>query len=754
MRICFISYFLIMAISSYGQVSMKVVNQNGESLEEALVKLIQQDSAEDDFIWTNDLGTIKSKRTPPFFIQISHLDYETLTDTIEATGHHQYVLTPKNLNLNEVVVTGQYDAESAKNAVYKVKSIGKERFERQGANDIQTVLSQELNIRFNRDNATGNANFQMQGLSGQYVKVLVDGIPLTGKSGTNNAIDLNQIDITNIEKIELVEGPMAVNYGADALAGVINIITKKTNQEKLAIGMSIHEESVGNEYAWFSEGIHSPSLQLSGKLTNKVSVLASIRRYIFGGWVGNGTERDKEWYPKNQWLHNAKINYISENFDLTYSTQVMQEEILNLGTINDNNPLKDPFSNDESYNAKRWMHQLQGNFDIGKWELHTANSFTDYSRISKEYQTNLVTNKEKLTASDHQDTIFYKDWFSRNTFHGRLFKSNNWKVHAQIGLEVQYEQAGGTTLTSGNKNLWNTALFASSEIQFGNTLKIRPGIRYTLNSIFKTLPTPALNLKYDFTDKVQFRLGYGRGFRAPSIRELYHEFIDANHNIVGNENLMPETSHNLNADVNFELDKNQDLNFSAFYNDIRNMITYFTPEQATTATSYRNLERFKTNGIKTRWKFEHQHFRLALGFAYVGRYQQLSEEFELNEMIYSPEANANINYLWPTPQVNFGLFYKFTGANQAYRQITNEEGDNEIELQQMNAFNWLDFTISKEFKYGINLSTGIKNLSNITTIQNNFSGGGAHSSNNGGSTAMAYGRSYFLRINYQFKQLK
>jgi outer membrane receptor for ferrienterochelin and colicins len=733
-----------------GQVTIKTLDKSGTGISEVLVKLVSMYSTKEEMLWTNEEGKINSKLLLPIVIEITHLDYVALTDTITVTGSHEYALSSKNLNLNEVVVTGQYEPESAKNSVYKVRSIGKERFEQQAANDIQTVLSQELNIRFSRDNATGNANFQMQGLSGQYVKVLVDGIPITGKSGTNNAIDLNQIDINNIERIELVEGPMAVNYGADALAGVINIITKKTNKEQLALGITIHEESVGNDYSLFSEGIHSPSLQLRGKISDKISAMASSRRYVFGGWVGQGTERNREWHPKNQWLHNAKISYISEKFDLTYSTQWMKEEILNRGDVNDNNQLLDPFAIDESYNANRFMHQLQANFDIGKWKLHSANSFTNYSRISKEYQTNLVTEEERLTANSQQDTIFYKDWFSRNTLQGTIIKSERWKINAQLGAELQYEQAGGTTLTSGNKDLWNSALFASSEIQFGNDLKIRPGIRYTLNSIFKTLPTPAVNLKYNMTEKLQLRLGYGRGFRAPSIRELYHEFIDTNHNILGNENLIPETSHNFNADINFAINKEQELNFSAFYNNISNMITYFIPQQATAATTYRNLTSFRTNGINARWNDSYKNFNYNLGLAYVGRFQRLSEEFEVNKMLYSPEANANINYSWLTPRVNIGLFYKFTGANQAYREITTENGNTIVELQQMNAFNWLDLTILKEFNHGIQISTGIKNLTNITSIQNNFIGGGAHSGNNNGQTAMAYGRSYFLRINYQF----
>jgi len=88
----------------------------------------------------------------------------------------------------------------------------------------------------------------MLGLSGQYVKVLIDGVPLEGRSGTANAVDLSQINVLSIDRIEIVEGPMSVNYGADALGGVINVITKKSTSQKLSAQVSLHEETVGEEY--------------------------------------------------------------------------------------------------------------------------------------------------------------------------------------------------------------------------------------------------------------------------------------------------------------------------------------------------------------------------------------------------------------------------------------------------------------------------------------------------------------------------
>ena len=82
-----------------------------------------------------------------------------------------------------------------------------------------------MGIRFATDYTLGETDIAIMGMSGQNVKVLLDGIPLVDRGGTKQS--LSQVDINTIERIELVEGPMSVIYGTDALAGVINIITKK-----------------------------------------------------------------------------------------------------------------------------------------------------------------------------------------------------------------------------------------------------------------------------------------------------------------------------------------------------------------------------------------------------------------------------------------------------------------------------------------------------------------------------------------------
>ena len=163
----------------------------------------------------------------------------SLIFTAATTVRAQQKDTTNSSEMQEVVVTGQYRPQSVRQSVYQVRVIPRERIEKQGAARLQDVLNNELNIRFTQDPATGGSDITMMGMKGQNVKILLDGMPLVGRQGTSNEININQIDINSIERIEIVEGPMSVVYGADALAGVIaqTIDSLRAKHTGLTIGI-------------------------------------------------------------------------------------------------------------------------------------------------------------------------------------------------------------------------------------------------------------------------------------------------------------------------------------------------------------------------------------------------------------------------------------------------------------------------------------------------------------------------------------
>lgn len=741
-------FTLIVAEQSYGQ-QIQLLNQN-HPIAHAAIRINTFSNSSETYI-TDHTGLVNINLAPPFIATSTHLNYETRVDTIYQQGEHQWQLTPKENTLEEVVITGQFQPQSAKQSVYNVRVLDKNRLEAQAAQTLPEVLASELNFRFQRDNAVGSSNASLQGLSGQNIKVLVDGVPLIGRSGVSNEIDLSQININSIEKVEIVEGPMAVNYGADALAGVINIITKQPTTKKWNLNLTWQEETAGKEYKLFDEGIHNISLLASYAINSSWSFQAESRYQKFGGWGGTG--RDKLWYPKTQFFQSGLIRFSKKNLNIHYRLDYLNETIENQGQPEPITDQDDPYAFDKNYLTSRWMHQIQAEYTLRKGSLQTVISYSDYDRLTHRFKSYLIPGVDDVTTSDGQDSIAFNSFFFRHTLDDVVqwsFGSSEW--HTQLGIDAVSESAQGTTLNDGEKHINNLGFFASTEIVLASRLKVRPGIRFTYNSIFKTNPSASINLKYDLTNQTQIRLSYGHGFRAPSLRELYHEFVDNNHNILGNPDLKPENSNNINGDLNHQFASTAwSFAIKGFYNDIHNRITYFTPEGANQATTYTNLLRYKTLGSSGFVNYKKAAVKVKLGFSYIGQYHSFSSNsstFDIPQFLYAPEFVANIQWSIIKTGINLSSFYKYTGASKQYQTITQSDGSITPELRQLNGFHFWDLTLSKNFFSSLNISLGAKNLLNVTSVNNNGNTTGAHASGDANQTSISYGRSYFLKLNY------
>src|ERR1043165_1344266 len=112
----------------------------------------------------------------------------------------------------------------------------------------------------------------MQGLTGENIKILVDGVPVIGRQNGN--IDLSQIDMSNVERIEIAEGPLSINYGSNALGGVINIITRKNGTEKSIVSLKEYYESTGTFNSNLNAHTHFKKLNISARLNHN----------YFDGW--------------------------------------------------------------------------------------------------------------------------------------------------------------------------------------------------------------------------------------------------------------------------------------------------------------------------------------------------------------------------------------------------------------------------------------------------------------------------------------
>ena len=649
--------------------------------------------------------------------------------------------TTKTKELGEVVITGQYKPQSVKNSVYQVRVISKERIQRQAATRLQDVLSNELNIRFSQDPATGGSGITMMGLAGQNVKILLDGLPLIGRQGASNEIDINQIDINSIERIEIVEGPMSVIYGADALAGVINIITKKGGAAKLSVTAKLHEETIGKEYG-IKQGIHNQYAGITWR-HKKWEIGGAFSHNYFGGWKDTAVGRELVWHKKDQLIANGFIGYTSGKLNIRYRLDGLDEIITNPGNfLFYDRDYDQTFDYDQEYLSQRLMQQLQASYFVNsKLNFQAQASYTDYSRQVFSTTVSKETGNVNLDPGEgRQSVVDFKGFVFRGTAYYKLSSL----VSFQPGVDINLESGEGERLKTGNNKVNDYAFFITSEITPSSKISIRPGLRFIKNSVYNApAAIPSINSKFALSKNLDLRLSYARGFRSPSLRELYFDFFDANHNIIGNPDLKAETSHSFNGSLSWKKISPSEVVYTTvaggFYNNVKNLIDFAISASDPNVFILTNVSNSKTAGVNLNSIAKYKQWNVSAGASYTGFYNQYTEsDKSLPQLQWSAEVNASAGYLFSKIGLDMNLFYKFTGKRPRY-----VASGPDFVLAETNGYHIADFTINKKlFRYFL-LSAGVRNLFGVDRVSSSFVSGGIHSN---GGLSVGTGRSFFTGL--------
>jgi outer membrane receptor for ferrienterochelin and colicins len=521
----------------------------------------------------------------------------------------QHTDTTVMQKLHEVVVTGQYSANSPEKAVQKIKVIDRVKIDAMSAQNLRDVLTNEMNVRLSQDNILGSS-MSMQGVSGQNVKILIDGVPVIGRQDGN--IDLAQINLGNIERIEIIEGPMSVNYGTNALAGTINLITRK-NQKNLIEGkLTSYYESIGTYNLYIRGGIHH----------KKHTFSLSGGRNDFDGW-SNGdkvsldfspriadSSRFMQWKPRGQYMAGMQYEYKMGKTTLNYKADYFREKITNRGM-----PMQ-PYGEsafDDYYRTTRIDNAFFLNTSLSRnRNINFLVAYNIYTRTKNTYYNDLTTLNSTLSTGDgDQDTSTFHSINSRGTYSAGPAGS---KISYETGYDINVENGSGMRIKNKIQQIADYAAYASAEYKPIEALTIRPGLRYAYNTAFSAPLVPSLNLRYKLTGNITLRGAYAKGFRAPSLKEMYFYFVDINHNIKGNEALKAEYSDNYSLSAVYMKSKGRyscRLEASAFYNDIRDMITLAF--LSGTEYSYVNIGTYKTKGLQLNGELGVSDLKMAAG---------------------------------------------------------------------------------------------------------------------------------------------
>jgi outer membrane receptor for ferrienterochelin and colicins len=687
-----------------------------------------------------------STQNNTYTIRIQCVGYVSLTKKIQPSLISEVpivapiicYLTPKNNYLNEVVITAQYAPTLAEKSVQKIKIIGQEKIQAMGATNLRDVLTNELNIRLQQDNILGSS-MAMQGMSGENVKILIDGIPMIGR--LNGSIDLSQINMNNVARIEVVEGPLSVQYGTNALAGTINIITRKTTTKKYSASITPYYESIGT-YNLTADALFA---------VKKHSIGITGGRSYFDGWNPHNTPftyikqpiadttRFQQWKPKEQYFGTGNYSYAFKKINVGIKSAYFQEKIINRGM-----PRK-PYNEvafDDYYYTKRIDNAVYAVGKLSKyWNLNLTAGYNYYKRTKQTYYKDLTTLEQITTANTDQDTSVFGLLMSRGSV---AYNKDSAVLNYELGYDLSYESVIGKRIATQLQHMGDYALYATAQYTPITKLILKPGLRYAYNTNYTAPLVPSVNVKWDIAPKHTLRASYAKGFRAPTLKELYFLFVDINHNIVGNEALKAEQSNNYSLAYNFTSPAKKTvfkLDYSMFYNGINNLITL--AQTTTTQYSYINIGTYKTHGAQLSSSINYNGFTIAGGVNYTGRYNQIATEYAAEKYAYSPEYNTNLAYKFAPQKLTLSLFYKYNGKLPSYQLVNNV-----VQQSYIAAYQLMDCTAAIDvLNNHVNIAIGCKNIFNITNIATNVVGG-VHSSNTSTSPLLT-GRNYFVKLSIQ-----
>ena len=637
-------------------------------------------------------------------------------------------------DIKEVVVTGQLTEKSAEKAVHKVHVITAKKLKSGLFTDLGQVLEKELNIRLSQDNMLGSS-ISLQGISGQNIKILIDGIPVIGR--LNGNIDLSQISLNNIERIEVVEGTLSTLYGTDALAGTINLITNK--EPNFNRSFNTYYETIGK---------YNFDFMLAKKLKNKTFTYQFERNY-FNGWSENqefnffpteelaDENRFKEWKPKEQFINKFQYSLKENNIDMYNYFESFSEKIQNRGL-----PREPYFENafDEYYYTYRTNIGSNINLKKNKDNIKVLLAYNSYIRIKEKFYKDLTTLSSILVEDPSaQDTSFFDLLMAKAVMSND--KNNN--LQYQIGIETQLESAKGDRILDNRQTQSDYALFSAIEYNLNNIITVRPSTRSIYNTNYNAPFISALNILMNF-NQYKLRIGMAQGFRAPSLKELYLDFVDINHNIVGNESLSAEESSNYQINNTYKYSSSQikfTVDLDLFYNEISNKIDLAESTTINGQYSYFNIEEYRTKGIYTKIGILRKNTDINIGVAHTGRYNRLSNTEMLDEYNFTTDYNFSAIFnFWNTTKLN--IFYKYVDKLPSFSINENSTVESYIDSYKL-----LDISINRRIRDLFLLSLGAKNVLDVTNIRKTSDTGTIHSSSNN-SLPVSYGRTFFIRLNF------
>ena len=538
-------------------------------------------------------------------------------------------------------------------------------------------------------------DIHINGMEGPYTMVTIDGMPIVG--GLSTVYGLQGIPSSLLQRVEVVKGPASTLYGSEAVAGLINVITKSIEcAPKLAVNLSATSWSELQADATFTYAE-----------TKKVSGIFGIDYLNYSNPIDNNGDNFTDLTLKdrvsiyNKWRFKRKINKKA-----TLSARYMYED--------------------------RWGGEMQWNPSFrGGDSIYGESIYTNRAELIGLYE---LPTEEHLSASGsysfHNQDSRYGDLSYLGQQHiafGQLIWNKMvGDKHAFVsGLALRYNHYDDNTpITSVTQNeteinqptKWIIpSIFSQDNFSINKNMNLLLGARLDFHSAHGAIFTPRLNWKWSPSSFV-FRLGYGNGFRVVNVFSEDHAALTGAREVVISENLNPERSNNINLNVENQFTTQffkVVVDGSIFYTHFSNKIIpdYSVDSQI----SYSNLDGYGVSrGIALNAKVLFN-FPLTLNvgatFLDVYSFEVNSEgNMEKQDQLFTEPYSLTWSATYKVPK--FGMALDFTGNLYGPMKLPVVENDFRPEFSE--SFSIANLKVSKDFSRGFSINIGVRNLLNFT----------------------------------------
>lgn len=539
----------------------------------------------------------------------------------------------------ETVVTATRTPVQAASLTRDVSVITRDDIARAGPTSLPELLSREAGIEFASNGGDGRqSSLFIRGTNSNQSVVLIDGVRVV--SATTGATALEQIPLEQIERIEIVRGPVSGLYGADAIGGVVQVFTRK-GRGAPAPHLSL---AAGNDGTWrVGAGI--------GGVVGDTSFAVDVtHRTTDGGF--SATNRDNFNYNPDEDGYRNTAYSVRVSHLLAEGHEVGFNAFQAFGRA--------------QYDANQ---DLTGQInDIQKNRVQ-ANSVYLKNQLTERWHSTLTLSQ----AVDRSENFTPRnpwgpDYGRFTTTQDTLTWQNDLALGAAGQLTAGYEhqkQKVSSTQEFTVSNRQNNAVFAGWNGEFGASL-LNASLRHDNNSQFGGKTTGTLGYGYRVNEAVKLTANWGTAFRVPTFNDLY--WPDDGNGYVGNPNLKPESSRNAEVGAEFSgaLGK---LKLAAFENRVDDLINGYDCSGGFPCTSS-NVNKATIKGVSLTGS------TVLAGTTLRGNvnWQDPRDDITDKRLTYRSEWYGTLDVSRPFDQLTLGSTLRVAGSRYADSGNTKELG--------------------------------------------------------------------------------